>query len=686
MSRRSILNEKQAITKIIKDIPPPPPPQQNVDLDAVKRSNMQQFMNYINISKQQQQQNDDDNEVININDKFPIPPTTTTLITSSNDEPIKINQIDLLRLSTSPLSDSTPSSPSSSPTSNELVINEEINSYDNKIYISSPNLTTTTDENKPVTTTSAESVIVDEETGELFSKNKTQILSENIKNLVLNTTDDTQMTITQVVHKHENNDDSDCFYCKFSNVNSHNRDKTEPHESHHDGGVQNDDCIYCKLKNQSPIIKVVKRPQSSNAVFYDDTKVFEKNRQSLPAAPTKVDDDVVVVVVRKSVSSSDEENQQKSAKRRSTELNGVISPNNENKTHPPPLVIPRTSTLQLKTSSLPTRPVSVNTIIDSTSSSLQRSKSLAVSVFKNNDLNLKMKPFTVRNVEQVVESPMRKHSNNSSKENIEGDEEETGKKGSDENIILNKRKCSVNLDELKRRRSEDEQQKIELTQQPKPATRKTSYMSKSLQDTTSLIQPRTNSILVQQNSNIDDDTSTSINVKSKIKLMELKSTNLSQTSLSSPTSATQTFVLPPQTYDSPPQQIIRSNSLTVEVIDNKAALKGANQIIKNTEINDNNISKLIKLKPTFISTNYNPQESSSSSLPIQSSYKNPLANSVFIIETSSSSLSLKTNDNKLNKSNNSSIDDDYENNINNNNNILSKRQTVKQLKSKFENK
>ncbi len=111
---------------------------------------MQQFMNYINKSKQQSQKEDDvddnDNEVNNIIDQ--LPSTTTTLITSSNDEPTKIVQTDL-RLSTSPLSES--SSPSSSLSSscspicsNELVINEDnysLNSYDNKIYWSTSNWT-----------------------------------------------------------------------------------------------------------------------------------------------------------------------------------------------------------------------------------------------------------------------------------------------------------------------------------------------------------------------------------------------------------------------------------------------------------------------------------------------------------------------------------------------------------------
>ena len=122
--------------------------------------------------------------------------------------------------------------------------------------------------------------------------------------------------------------------------------------------------------------------------------------------------------------------------------------------------------------------------ISTTPSNLQRSKSLAASVFKNNDLNLKMKQLarqSIQIINNIEQQGRTKHGNNSSKQNIDDDNEAA----SDENVILNKRQCSVNLDELKRCRSEDEQQKTFDINEPKPKTRKTSYMSKSLQDNSS---------------------------------------------------------------------------------------------------------------------------------------------------------------------------------------------------------
>jgi hypothetical protein len=68
---------------------------------------------------------------------------------------------------------------------------------------------------------------------------------------------------------------------------------------------------------------------------------------------------------------------------------------------------------------------------------------------ENNDLNLKIKPLVRQSIQTINNNEQQdrtKHSNNSSKENID-DENEAA---SDENVILNKRKCSVNLDELKR--------------------------------------------------------------------------------------------------------------------------------------------------------------------------------------------------------------------------------------------
>ena len=830
---------KPVVTKVVKDqsLPQRQNEKEDFDSDEIKRSNMQQMMNYLTKSHQNDD-NEEDNEVndhmnaIGIDEettetynKFPIPPlsnsqhsiitiapTTTTLITASEDQPEKISLQTDLRLSSSPLSDSTtsPSSSISITPSNELIINEENyppskvtiesrfneNSYDNRIYISTSNInseihggslptphtirdSSSFESNKasslPVNRTenivekektfSAESLIIDDETGEKFSKNKksteTQLnrINSDIKNLVLNTNEDDSIIITQVVKKplasnlnQHQNADGDCFYCKLNrntSLKQNSRLNEEPAAiespiKEHVHSDKSEDCVYCKLKGQKEAVNnKAKRPQStsstSNAVFYDDTNVFENRKSSPPAVYstfTNEEAKVAEELNRKSIS-SDDENLKSSAKRRSTELNGIIpsSPNkvNDKELKTPPIVTPRTST-QPKASSLPThpRPVSVNTFTDSantgSSSSLQRSKSLAGSMFKSNDLNLKTARPLVRQSVQLNNGQQenrknstestRKHSNNSSKENIDDacENEVTTlpqmptntTTENNENVILNKRKCSVNLDELKRRRSEDEQiisQKVDSIE-PKPTARKNSYMSKSLQDN-SLTQRNNNSnnILIQQNSNqVNEENGVSINVKSKIKLMELK-TNLPQTSLSSlnspttPTSITQSFVVPPidQQQSLAPQQIIRSDTFNVEFIDNnnkfntltltnkpKQPQKQQQIPNKNTEINENSITKLIKLKPTFVSSNFNNNNNNelttvTTSLPVTSttSYKNPLANNVFIVESSKSTSTIV-------KPTSDENNDEYENN--NNNIISSRRQTVKQLKSKFENK
>jgi hypothetical protein len=528
-------------------------------------------------------------------------------------------------------------------TENDCIYDEN-NSYDNKIYLSAncldneiiniDDILSNIDNLKETHILSPndhlaeeDRAIVDVETGEIFNisnLNQQQTLDQpavtcndlvdlnnEVRNLILESDeqspkvivkrlnpvggDDARTSVNVLCDSNRCLNSNQCLYCKLKELDTPMSTAKSQQESHDNGDTDHkhhtvDNCVYCRLKENN---------KQMAAKMRSDKNEMQSKRPASSSA--------LVVTWNANGQQKNNNNNSKNFTDKSSSSDDLLKTNKSNGKQPAMVMA------HDRTKSNPGKP-----------DGLQRSKSAS------NALKL---PISSSGTQTSAENTS---SSDGSKENLV-DGRQKSQKMPQPNLSLNKRKCSVNAEELKRRRSENEKDLYETARGQQAVDFDT-----------------------QQDDlpSVEATTQTRGNVKTKIKLMELKySTNMTSQDEQPVTTVDQVSdVDPNKTSKSVKQQ---TQSLTTSrtnqfEIEKNQAMPNPNIHAVRRQSSPNEVSTTTSLVTT-------PPP------PFNVRHTNQIANNVFIVESPPSNGSMSDMDLLALKQE-------------------EKRQTVKQLKSKFESK